>query len=287
MRILSLNGGGTCGYMTASLLDKIETEIKHPSYELFDLMTGVSTGSIIVGFLGKGVAASELKNLYKQLATDIFSKKNWIPWKPWYSIDELYNIASAHLCYPFNKSKTKTMILATKISTPKYITSKFWKSWKEDDTIMTHEVVVSSCAAPIYFAPHEYQGVVYVDGGFSGNNPSMHSIAEALSMGGVMDNMYNLNIGCGRGNGLDNAMKFSNILKWIPQISDLVTLSVRAGELASEYHSHQLLGFRNHVVQPEIDLDLATLDFATMDAQVDKMWETHHTEIISQLQLAL
>ena len=176
------------------------------------------------------------------------------------------------------------MIYATKISDPGFIKSKFWKSWKEDDTIVTSKIVVSSCAAPVYFAPFEYQGVTYADGGFVGNNPSMHSITEALVNKADISNLYNLNIGCGREIGFDNAMKYTNIFKWLPK---LPTLAIRAGELTSEYHAHQLIGFRNHVVQPEINLPLDTLDFGKMDEEVEKMWSVHSKEIISQLQIQL
>jgi patatin-like phospholipase/acyl hydrolase len=55
MNILSLNGGGTSGLMTALILAKIENEYgnKHICCELFDLITGVSTGSIIGALLSK------------------------------------------------------------------------------------------------------------------------------------------------------------------------------------------------------------------------------------------
>lgn len=282
MKLLSLNGGGTCGYMTACLLSNIEKELGHPSHVLFDLMTGVSTGSIICAFLAQGTPACEIKELYKQLASDIFAKKCWIPWRPWYSLDKLHTISDKYLLVPFNKSKTKTMIYATKINDPGFIKPKFWKSWKEDDTVTSNELVVSSCAAPVYFAPHEYNGDVYIDGGFVGNNPTMHCISEALVGKACIDTLYNLNIGCGREKGFDNATKYVNIFKWLPK---LPTLAIRAGELTSEYHAHQLIGFRNHSVQPEADMAMDTLDFGEMESEAGKMWELHKQEIINQLSI--
>lgn len=286
MKLLSLNGGGMCGYMSASVLAKIESELKAPSHTLFDMICGVSTGSILAVALGAGKPASEMKDMYRDLGTNIFGRKSWVPWKPWYSSDNLLKSIKGNLEYRFNTAKTRVIIYASHINGPSVLKPKFWKSWKEDNTVTTSDIVVASCSAPIYFAPKTIGVDTYIDGGFVANNPSMCVIAEALSCNAEMGNLYNLNISCGEEKGFDNASKLDSILKWIPNVSSLPTLAIRTGEQAVEYQAHQLLGFRNHVVEPEMALPLDTLNFDLMDKLADAMWSTHRVEIVNQLQIS-
>jgi patatin-like phospholipase/acyl hydrolase len=285
MKLLSLNGGGMCGYMTASLLSKIEEELKTPSYKLFDMICGVSTGSIMAAALGAGKPASEMKVMYRDLGTSIFGNKSWVPWKPWYSSDKLLEAVKDKIEYRFNTAKTRVIIYAARINGPDVLVPKFWKSWKEADDVAASSIVVASCSAPVYFAPKTIGTETYIDGGFVANNPSMCVIAEALSYNAELDNLYNLNITCGEKKGFDNAKKLDSILKWIPHVSDLPTLAIRTGEKAVEYQAHQLIGFRNHVVEPDDALELDTLDFPSMDKLSDAMWSKHCKEIVSQLQI--
>ena len=133
MRILSLNGGGMRGYVTAIVLSKLEQETGKPIIEMFDFISGVSTGSIICGALGKGISATMLVSLYKELGNTIFTKKSWLPWKPYYKTSVLESVVKETMEYQFNTAKVKVMIHATKVSKPGVIQPKFWKSWQEPD----------------------------------------------------------------------------------------------------------------------------------------------------------
>ena len=215
MRLLTLNGGGCCGYMTAVILSKLEEETGKNTAELFDLIAGVSTGSIIAACIGKGITASIIANLYKDLAKKIFKKKCWVPWKPWYDSKELENVMRELLHYEFNTSKTKIMIHAACINGPDVLKPKFWKSWQEYDTLMTDDIVVASCSSPVYFSPKSIQNDTYIDGGFVTNNHSMCAIVEALRYKKPLSKIYNLNINCGEQKGFDNAKKLDSIIKWI------------------------------------------------------------------------
>lgn len=285
MKLLSLNGGGMCGYMSASLLTEIEAELKAPSYKLFDLICGLSTGSILAVGLGAGRSASDMKDLYRTLGAEIFGSKSWLPWKPWYSSDKLSACVSKNLDFSLSDSKTRVMLYAARINGPDVLKPKFWKSWKEPATTKVSDIVVASCSAPIYFSPKAIDGETFIDGGFVANNPSMCAIAEAISLGADITNLYNLNISCGEQKGFDNAPKLDSILKWIPNVSSLPTLAIRTGEQAVEYQAHQLIDFRNHVVEPAEALNLDTLDFDAMDKLASAMWSEHCKEIVNQLQI--
>lgn len=80
IRVLSLDGGGIRGVGVAEILSVIEARIKAATgkylFEFFDLVVGTSTGGIIAAAIGMGLGGSELVDIYKEDASDIF-KKRW------------------------------------------------------------------------------------------------------------------------------------------------------------------------------------------------------------------
>ena len=78
-KILSLDGGGVRGYLTAIILSNIERALNQNNKEFvpigkyFDLIAGTSTGAIIAGFLAIGKCANEIKDIYEKNIKEIFS----------------------------------------------------------------------------------------------------------------------------------------------------------------------------------------------------------------------
>ncbi|NET35503.1 MAG: patatin [Cyanothece sp. SIO1E1] len=75
-RILSLDGGGIRGIISARILQYIEQQLeKHQLGSLldyFDLVAGTSTGSLIAGGIVMGRNATQLRGLYENRGIDIF-----------------------------------------------------------------------------------------------------------------------------------------------------------------------------------------------------------------------
>jgi uncharacterized protein len=77
--ILSCDGGGIRGLITAVMLERLEQKLqsRNPSKLLkdyFDLIAGTSTGSIIACGVSQGFTASEIKALYFKMGLAIFPK---------------------------------------------------------------------------------------------------------------------------------------------------------------------------------------------------------------------
>src|SRR5262249_16026865 len=70
-RILSMDGGGIRGILTARLLERILQE-KPDFISHVDLFAGTSTGSILAIGLAKGLTPTELVRLYRQQGPNIF-----------------------------------------------------------------------------------------------------------------------------------------------------------------------------------------------------------------------
>lgn len=75
LRILALDGGGTRGVLTVSLLKHIAVAAGKELSEMFDIICGTSTGGIIAVLLGMEKASTaELEMLYDTLIKEIFVK---------------------------------------------------------------------------------------------------------------------------------------------------------------------------------------------------------------------
>ncbi|MBX2806559.1 MAG: patatin-like phospholipase family protein [Hyphomicrobiales bacterium] len=103
--VLSIDGGGIRGLISAEILAWLETEIGQPISSCFDLIAGTSSGSVIAGGLAIGpdgnqlVAASDLPEFFTQDGPSIFRPKPFpvvsaIRWLlgPKHNIDDLRTV---------------------------------------------------------------------------------------------------------------------------------------------------------------------------------------------------
>lgn len=281
MKILALDGGGSSGTITTAFLRDLEAEIG-PIWKKFDLIAGVSTGSIIGALLAIGMPAAEIHKLYINLVPEIFGKPRLLLTRLWaakYDSTTLQQLVRAHLGYKYMKDcQTKFMASAIDISDSAGIKPKFWKSWKHETELA--DVVLASSAAPTYFDPHEFEGATYVDGGLAANNLSMCALAEAVKITGLNVNHYILNMGCSTMASLKKPAKIRGVGPWI---SKIFGLSLYAGCEIAEYQCHQMIGFNNHCVRPLVDLPLDSLDTEKMTCIGKQLWREHAGTLVEKL----
>jgi uncharacterized protein len=277
MKILSVNGGGALGLIPAVFIREMEKSLGKPSYEIFNLVSGVSTGSIIAAGIAKGMTGEDIVNQYKVFIPEIFGKPNAI-WKIWaskYDSTILKRVCKTLLDYPMNEAKTKLMLHAVNISKPT-IEPKFWKSWKE--TIPTWEAVVASCSAPTFFDAHKIGDCVYVDGSLATNNTSMCAIAEALRLGEDLDKTSLVNIACCKAQGYDDAEKIKGIFGWISKIASAM---ITASDPLATYQCDQLID--NHfIIKPNFDAPLDFQDLKKMERVGLEMWAANEKDILER-----
>ena len=73
--MLSVDGGGVRGVFAAKVLSLIETELHMNIHELFDLIVGTSTGSIVAAAIVVKYDLTRLVEDYQKNAAKIFKKK--------------------------------------------------------------------------------------------------------------------------------------------------------------------------------------------------------------------
>ncbi len=100
-KILSCDGGGIRGLLTAFLLENLEQEIQQldPSSTLtscFDFFAGTSTGSIIACALAKGMSAEQIRGFYEEKGEKIFPTMDPMFWAK----EALEHVVKGHFSLP-------------------------------------------------------------------------------------------------------------------------------------------------------------------------------------------
>lgn len=189
-RILSLDGGGIRGLVTAILLERLDVAV--PGWrDSVDLIAGTSTGGILALGLANGLAPTQLRALYEQKGAQIFDD-SWL--------DDLMDVGkvigadydnknlSAELQRVFGTKRLKQ--LSRRVTIPAFDLDNEDKdpserSWKpkifhnfpgkdSDGDELIYKVALYTAAAPTYFPSVDG----YIDGGVFANNPSMCALAQ-------------------------------------------------------------------------------------------------------------
>jgi uncharacterized protein len=200
-RVLSLDGGGIRGLITLGFLERLEQllRLRHGQPDLrlsdyFDLIGGTSTGAIIAGALALGMAVSEIKARYLELGGKIFGKRTWRRWHTLFDVgpleDELQK-TFGDLRLGDERIKTGLSITVKRADTGQtwlmdnHPLGNFFEMTKD---VPLWQAIRASTAAPMYFAPEQFEigkeVATFVDGGVSmANNPAFHLFSLATLQG--------------------------------------------------------------------------------------------------------
>lgn len=261
-RILSLDGGGLRGLITARLLQRLSDESSNGNWlRQVDLIAGTSTGGILALGLAMGKSPEEICDLYIQSGARIFDDSIWD------DIRDIGRTVGAEYSNKHLKRELEAIFgeitlsqLHKKVAIPAFdldngsrIRSE--RSWKpkifhnftgadSDGARRAVDIALYTSAAPTYFPSVDG----YVDGGVFANNPSVVAIAQAISMRNIaaeraaLQDIVLLSVGSGvslnyiKGKTLD-----WGYAQWIKPLINVLMDGV-AG--VSDYQSAQLLGER-------------------------------------------
>lgn len=266
IKILSVDGGGIRGILPAVILSDLQKRLGTGLHNVFDLISGTSTGGIIALGIGtrcnnnQPYSPDELVDLYVQNGPAIF-KKGLFPLLrnalgPKYSPAAL----EATLARFFGAAEFKTAL------TPLLISSYdlqgqipfFFKSHKiaadPDYNWPVASIARATSAAPTFFPPlHLARGqgdYALVDGGVFVNNPAMAAYAEARAL--YSDRAEFVVVSVGTGDRQDriaySTAKGWGLLGWAKQIVPVFMDSVSE---AVDYELENLPGCTYHRLQIE------------------------------------
>ena len=197
-RILSLDGGGIRGVMTAIWLQRLQEKLGEPLHQHFDLIAGTSTGGIIACGISKGLEIDEIVRLYTERGREIFPAPAS---RLWNRATRLFSDGISAPKYDGEglnkvlKSVFHTTIFGSLQIKPTLITSYdvlgreaivLKNTNPRHRRLRVCEVCRATASAPSYFPAHVMPvggaDTPLIDGGVVANNPTACAIAEALKV---------------------------------------------------------------------------------------------------------
>lgn len=199
-RILSVDGGGIRGLISALTVADLERRIKALAgaearvADYFHLFAGTSTGGLIALALTapQNLSAAELASLYTEDGPAIFHRSalqrlrtadGWLG--PKYQADGLRAAAGRRFEGALLESAARDLVVTSYDMTARE--PYFFKRWRARESAERNAPIVdaalATAAAPTYFPSHGYRGRALVDGGVFAANPVLAAIAEALKRG--------------------------------------------------------------------------------------------------------
>jgi patatin-like phospholipase/acyl hydrolase len=269
-RILSLDGGGIRGILTATILERLQAA--HPDFlPLIDMVAGTSTGGILALGLASGLTPTQGRELYENLGNEVFKDSFW---------DNLKDLVQLTGAQYSNTPLKKVLVrqfgdmtlgdlqkrvlissfdLDNESKTPGKLRSwkpKFFHNFPGEDSD-SHEKVVDvalrTAAAPTFFPI--YQG--YIDGGVIANNPSMCALAQALQVetgAQILRNIRLISVGTGGNPKFVEAMDEDwGLVQWG---SHLVSLMMEGSVGLADYQCRQALHKRYIRINPYLPVPI-------------------------------
>jgi uncharacterized protein len=290
--ILSIDGGGIRGLLTACLMERMEAD--RPGWlDKVDLFSGTSTGGLLSLGLASGMSPTEARQLYEVCGREVFKDtilddirdlklKNFPSMLGAdYDIEPLKDILTTQ----FGQMKLgdlprKVLVPAFDLDNegekgaPRAWKAKFFHNYPGNDTDANElvvDVAIRTSAAPTYFPI--YQG--YVDGGVVVNNPAMCALAQAMHEDGAersLGQLALLSLGTGfspRYVEVNDRNADWGLVQWAPHIVSMM-LDGAAGVV--EYQCNQLLKKRFLRVNPLLNekIDMDRVDFIPRLVEIAK-----------------
>jgi len=184
---LAVDGGGIKGVVASRAIAVLEEHLQRPAYEVFSLLAGTSTGSIITAGIATGLFGEEIHHLYCELGPEIF-KKTWrstlwpltryrYPLEPLQEALEEQMGAKTMGDFWHMDNPIDLVITAFDLVENKTLFIKPFKEGAGEEPWPVSKAVLASSSVPSYFPPVDNR---YVDGGVgSYHNPCYVAAYEA------------------------------------------------------------------------------------------------------------
>lgn len=290
-RILSIDGGGLRGIIPVLILKEIEKRSGRRITDLFDLISGTSTGGLIA--CGLTVSSDgryptytldDLEKVYTERGKDIFPKKNFIK----SLISSVSSLKNPKFSAKGLQSVLDDLLSDSRISDcikPVFVTcydlfnneallfkSRHALRFPENNALLV-DVCRATSAAPTYLPAYEfiYQNKkrVTIDGGIYMNNPAMGALVELIKYS--HEPPYNvpdlkladvsiLSLGTGHYSSEIARKKVEGwgLLDWAPNITDVMMQAVNQ---TTNYQAEELTDYGNFL---RINPAITNPDFSDM-----------------------
>ncbi|KAL3108050.1 hypothetical protein niasHT_018212 [Heterodera trifolii] len=204
--VLSIDGGGTRGILGLQILSELEKAAGKKITELFDIIVGVSTGSIIATLIGaKGMSVEETKEAYLRHCSDVFKGSTfdrvWSLGGRFASLKDnttawtaiLKGSLGSDFCMidSARDPKTPRVAIVSLITNTNQLIPFVFRNYEPPTYDSPYrgsakyrfwEAIRASSAAPSYFEEFKLDGFMHQDGGILLNNPISIALQEAKQL---------------------------------------------------------------------------------------------------------
>ena len=273
-RILSIDGGGIRGIVTAVLMQRLKAT---PGLEGFldqvDLVAGTSTGGLLALGIARGLGLGEIRDLYENDGPEIFDD-SWLDdlldlgklRGADYKIGPMRRVFKKVLGEETTLGQLRKRVLITAFDMDNEDEEELKRTWKpklfhnfpgddNDRQELAYKVAMYTAAAPTYFPSVDG----YIDGGVYANNPAMCALAQTQDKRyrptPSLDEVELLSLGTGtsllhiRGKTLD-----WGYVQWI---KPLISLMLDGISGIADYQCRQMLRNRYHRLAPVFPPDVS------------------------------
>ncbi|MBM6619538.1 CBASS cGAMP-activated phospholipase [Bacillus suaedaesalsae] len=301
MKMLCIDGGGIRGVFAISILKEIEKEVGKPINQLFNCISGTSTGSIIAASIALEVEMGKVLDSYQKYGKKIFVQQAKVGlFRSVYSSQFLRKYLQQEFQEVSLKDiKHPLLIPAVDLShgKPFVYRSNYGNLEEQDDNVLLWDAVLSSCSAPIYFEPNNIDNeYLSIDGGLWANNPSLVCMTEAIHhFQTPMSEIKILSIGTGQQK-IDFSIEKKldwGINKWLPftlpsmkVTPKLLDLALHLSSESVSYHCKLLLKDHYLRINEELGEEIPFDELESVEYLIDLAKEcyiSHKDEILQFL----
>ena len=265
-RILALDGGGVRAVMSLVILERLEQQLGVPLHEWFDLIAGVSVGSIVACGIGQGRTAKEAAEVFETEIVEPFRRTTGIGCLPqyWRFIRGQGKYSGANLSASLQRilgdmiyGDLHPTILCVGYDLVKRDLIAFRSDNERHQPLYAWEVATASASAPVLFPHHvmrysDHAEAHLADGGLVTNNPALIALTSSrVEIGQVL--MVSVGTGAVR-------ERRRNIRTLAGHADNLLDAMFYGGTNATHRMIHDLLGNRLVRLQPPIESELIPLD---------------------------
>lgn len=257
INILSIDGGGIRGMLSAEILIYIEDKLKELTGkdikigDFFDLIAGTSTGGILTSIYSfpdrhenTKYSARDARDIYLNHGSNIFKKEAWQRVKtvfglfgPKYRPDNLKAALDKYFQVErISRATTNMMLTSVNIKNNSlHLFKSYHAITNKNDNVSFTDACLATASAPTLFPPHqiklpEGEKITLIDGGMALNNPALSAYIEAQKL--YPNRKINLlSIGSAR-QVIDkpyNKVRKWGILKWVQPLINLMLISSAKG----------------------------------------------------------
>jgi uncharacterized protein len=296
--VLSMDGGGIRGILTARILERIDAAL--PGFlDGVALMGGTSTGGLLALGLASGMTPGQVRKLYEELGDKVFADTLVDNIKDLghlvgaqYSVEPLKDVLTQFFADKKLIDLGKKVVIATFNLDNEGMGTGGIRTWKmkffqnypgpgSDGDQSVVDVGVRTSVAPTYFPV--YQG--YIDGGVAAASPAMCALAQALDPATgqqMLQEVALLSLGTGwNPHYLPVQSADWGLVQWAPH---LINIMLEGDQGLVDYQCRQMLGESYFRLNPLLPFEIPMDSVKSIPDLLTVADQTDLTEVIAWIQ---